>query len=176
MSNGLRNHRHMKRTPRIGARSVRRDPALDREAEEILAIVRTLWKDLLRNPYAEAEQAGVTGPQITVMAYLVSRGAMTLTELSRSLGMSHSSASGIVDRLEARGLVRRTEDTTDRRRTSIEVTEAVRRYVRELEEGPAARLARALESAPPAQRAAISRGLRSLRDLLASHEGYRAQR
>jgi len=166
----------VKRTPAIGARSFRRDPALEREAEDILAMVRTLWKDLVRNPYAEAEQAGVTGPQITVMACLVGRGAMTLTELSRSLGMSHSSASGIVDRLEARGLVRRTEDAGDRRRTSIEVTEAVRRYVRELEEGPSARLARALESVTPAQRAAISKGMRLLRDLLASHEGYRAQR
>lgn len=166
----------MKRTPSISARSFRRDPALEREAEDILAIVRTLWKDLLRNPYAEAEHAGVTGPQITVMACLVRRGAMTLTDLSRTLGMSHSSASGIVDRLEARGLVRRTEDAGDRRRTSIEVTDAVRRYVRELEEGPSARLARALASAPPAQRAAITKGLGLLRDLLTSHEGYRARR
>jgi DNA-binding MarR family transcriptional regulator len=67
----------------------------------------------------------MTGPQITVMACLVSRGPMTLTELSRWLGMSHSSASGIVDRLQVRGLLRRTEGATDRRRTSIEVTEAV---------------------------------------------------
>ena len=169
-------HRSMTPTSSTGTRSRRRDPALEREAENILALVRTLWKDLLRNPYAEAEQAGVTAPQITVLACLVRRGAMTLTDLSRSLGMSHSSASGIVDRLESRGLVRRSEDTRDRRRTSIEVTEAVRRYVRELDEGPSGRLARALESAPPAHRAAIGRGLRLLRDLLASNEGSRRQR
>ena len=165
-------------TPRspIGARPRRRDPALEREADDILALVRTLWKNLLRNPYAEAEQAGVTGPQIVVMACLVRNGAMTLTDLSRTLGMSHSSASGIVDRLESRGLVRRSEDTTDRRRTSIEVTDSVRRYVRELDEGPSGRLARALESAPPADRAAIGKGLRLLRDLLASNEGTRSRR
>src|SRR5262245_15792829 len=104
-----------------------RDPLLRREAEEILAAVRTLWKDLIRNPHADAEQYGMTGPQVTVMACLVGKGTMTLTELSRSLGMSHSSASGIVDRLESKGLVRRTEDARDRRRTSIDVTEAVRR-------------------------------------------------
>ena len=147
-------------------RHMKRRPSLAREAEEILAAVRGLWKALLRNPSADAEQAGMTGPQVTVMACLVRRGPMTLTELSRTLGMSHSSASGIVDRLQARGLVRRTEDASDGRRTPIEVTDAVRRYVRELEEGPSGRLVRLLEAATPAQRAAIKKGLGLLSDLL----------
>ena len=146
----------------------RQDSALRQQAEEILATVRALWRDLLRNPYADAEQHGMTGPQITVMACLVSKGPMTLTELSRSLGMSHSSASGIVDRLQARGLLRRTEDATDRRRTSIQVTEAVQRYVHELEAGPSGRLVEALGNATPAQRAAITKGLELLSRFLGS--------
>lgn len=159
----------MKASARRGIESVRRqDSALRQQAEEILATVRALWRDLLRNPYADAEQHGMTGPQITVMACLVGKGPMTLTELSRSLGMSHSSASGIVDRLQARGLVRRTEDATDRRRTSIEVTEAVQRYVRELEVGPSGRLVEALGNATPAQRAAVTKGLDLLCRLLGS--------
>lgn len=153
--------------PRV--RSTHRSPALQREAEQILATIRGLWRDLLRNPYADAEQYGMTGPQVTVMASLVSRGPITLTELSRALGMSHSTASGIVDRLQSRGLVRRTTDAADRRRTSIEVTEAVRRYVRELEEGPSGRLVKLLATATPSQRAAIKKGLELLRDLLDPH-------
>ena len=146
----------------------RQDPALIAEAEEILAHVRALRRDLLRNPFADAERSGLTGPQVTVMASLVSRGPMTLTELSRTLGMSHSTASGIVDRLQAQGLVRRTPDATDRRRTQITVTEPVTRYVRELEEGPSGRLAAALKSASPDQRRAIQQGLSLLRELLQS--------
>jgi len=146
----------------------RHDPALMRQAEDILATVRTLSKDLFRNPFAEAEQSGITGPQITVMACLVTKGPLTLTELSRSLGMSHSTASGIVDRLQHRGLLRRTEDAVDRRRTSIAVTEGVSRYVRELEAGPAGRLAAGLAKATPAQRAAIKNGLQLLRNLVAA--------
>jgi DNA-binding MarR family transcriptional regulator len=166
----------MSKTEPVGGRSPRRDPVLQREADDILATVRMLWKDLLRNPYADAAQRGMTGPQVTVMTRLVAKGPTTLTELSRSLGMSHSSASGIVDRLESRGLVRRAEDTIDRRRTSIEVTDAVRRYVRELEEGPAGRLARALGSATPVQRAAIHKGLKLLRGLLDSSGARRTRR
>jgi DNA-binding MarR family transcriptional regulator len=148
----------------------RHDPALMRQADDILATVRTLWKDLLRNPFADAEQSGITGPQITVMACLVTKGPMTLTELSRSLGMSHSTASGIVDRLQHRGLLRRAEDAVDRRRTSIAVTEGVNRYVRELEAGPAGRLAKGLAKATPAQREAIKKGLQLLCDLLGSRQ------
>src|SRR5262245_53984457 len=148
--------------------SVRRG-TLVREAEGILATIRLLWRDLLRNPYADAEAFGMTGPQVTVMACLATRGPITLTELSRTLGMSHSTASGIVDRLEARGLVRRSADASDRRRTLIEVTDAVRRYVSELEEGPAGRVVRALETATPADRATIRRGLELLRRLVGVH-------
>ena len=143
-----------------------RDPTLIEEADEMLAHVRALWRALVRNPFGEAEQHGLTGPQVTLMACLVTRGPLTVTELSRTVGMTHSTASGIVDRLQARGLVRRTPDASDRRRTRIAVTEKVARYVRELEVGPAGRLAAALESASPAERRAIRRGLTLLRDAL----------
>ncbi|MGH2354920.1 MAG: MarR family winged helix-turn-helix transcriptional regulator [Chloroflexota bacterium] len=136
------------------------------EAEEILAHIRALRRDVLRNPFADAERSGLTGPQVTVMACLVLRGPLTLTELSRELGMSHSTASGIVDRLQARGLVRRTPDATDRRRTRITVTEQVDDYVHELEGGPPGRLAGALARASPDQRRAIRDALRLLRELL----------
>jgi MarR family transcriptional regulator, organic hydroperoxide resistance regulator len=101
-----------------------------------------------------------------LIASLVSRGPMMLTELSRTLGMSHSTASGIVDRLASRGLLQRTRDAADKRRTRIVVTDKVTRYVRELEAGPAARLATALAAATPEQRRGIANGLELLRDLL----------
>jgi len=100
------------------------------------------------------------------MACLVGRGPMTLTELSRTLSMSHSTASGIVDRLQARGLLDRGEHTTDRRRTTITVTGTVSDYVRQLETGPAGRLAAAFERASPRQRCDIIKGLKTLRKLL----------
>ncbi len=144
----------------------RRDPALVREAEEILAHIRALWRDLFRNPFDEAKESGLTGPQVSLLACLVARGPMTLTDLSRVLGMTHSTASGIVDRLQARGLVRRSRDAADRRRTTITVTDTVSRYVRELEAGPAGRVVAALHHGSADQRRAIRRGLKLLRTLL----------
>jgi DNA-binding MarR family transcriptional regulator len=71
----------------------------------------------------------------------------TLTELSRTLNMSHSTSSGIADRLHQRGLLERRDDAADRRRTAIAVTDSVTQYVRQLEAGPAGRLVAALEKA-----------------------------
>src|SRR5262245_21436439 len=159
----------MKHTePQPADRSTRSRRSLQHDADEILATVRTLWRDLFRNPTADAQESGITGPQVAVMACLVRRGPMTLTELSRTLGMSHSSASGIVDRLQARGLLRRTEDARDARRSPIEVTDNVRRYVRDLEDGPSGRMMRVLIGATPAERRAINKGLTLLVDLLRS--------
>lgn len=144
----------------------RREPTIAAQAEEILVVIRALRRDLLRNPAEDADQARLTGPQVSVMACLVSKGPTTLTEVSRTLGMNHSTASGIVDRLQARGLVRRTLDAADRRQTRIVVTDRVTRYVHELQVGPAGRLARALGKASPAERQAIADGLRLLSRLL----------
>ncbi len=152
---------HRKGKPRLG-----HDPALVREAEEAFALIDTLRRQLFHSPFDEARDAGLTGPQVRVMASLVNRGAMTLTQLSRTMGMSHSTVSGIVDRLQARGLVRRSPDAADRRRTAIAVTDMVTRYVHELEAGPASRLVAALADASSSQRRAVARGLTTLRRLL----------
>ncbi len=155
-----------RKRPRKRASTRRHDPAVIRAAEETLAHIDALRRALFHSPFDEARQAGLTGPQVRLMASLVARGAMTLTELSRALGMSHSTASGIVDRLQARGLVRRSPDARDRRRTTITVTDQVSRYVHELEAGPASRLVAVLAAATPGQRRLIGSGLRALRNLL----------
>jgi DNA-binding MarR family transcriptional regulator len=135
------------------------------EADAIVGQLRLLRRDLLRNPYADAAAHGLTGPQVTVMTLLVTKGPITVTEASRWLRMSHSTVSGIIDRLEARGLVRRTTDIKDRRRTVVAVTQDVHRYVSELRDGPP-RLLSALRAATPGQRAAIKKGLTLLCKLL----------
>lgn len=142
------------------------DPAIAAEAEEITAEVRALRRELQRHPAEEGEKAGVTGPQRSVIACLVARGPMTLMDISATLGMGHSTASGIVDRLESRGFVRRTADATDRRRTRISVTAKITGYVSRLEMGPFGRLAQGLSTTSAEDRRAIRTGLRLLRELL----------
>ena len=149
-------------------------PDIVRQAADTVAQVRTLWRELFRNPFSEAQEHGLTGPQVTLLATLVSRGPMALTELSRALGMSHSTASGIVDRLQARGLIERTQDPDDRRRSVLRVTERVRQYVGKLELGPSGRVASALARGTAAERRMIRDAFATLARLLEQEGGKSA--
>lgn len=59
-------------------------------------------------------------------------GGVSQIELSRQLLMHRSNVTGLVDRLEKRGLVRRQEVPGDRRAYCVELTEAGRGVMREI--------------------------------------------
>jgi DNA-binding MarR family transcriptional regulator len=141
---------------------------------EIAAAAMELERDLravrqiLRRPLeAEIARGRLTGPQQSAMQALVQSGAMSLKDLSRELGLAHSTVSGIVDRLQSRGLVEREPDHADRRISKITASDLVREYVRKtipaLETNP---LAQALRSATPSERKQVREGVRILRELL----------
>jgi predicted transcriptional regulator len=68
---------------------------------------------------SEISRGELTTSQLNVMMELVSEDGFSLKELSIRLNLSHSTVSGIVDRLEARGFVVRKQDASDGRFTRI---------------------------------------------------------
>jgi DNA-binding MarR family transcriptional regulator len=122
----------------------------------------------LRKPLSAAIAGGeLTAPQRAIMAILVRSNGSSLKELSKQAGLAHSTVSGIVDRLEKRGMVARKADDSDGRFSRIVVTEVVREFVRDkLPELAIQPLLGALERASPAQRKKIVDGLRTLRAAL----------
>lgn len=135
-----------------------------REAAEIASYLRDLSHRYVAAP-AEADKArsGLTNPQITAITILYDRGPLSLKDLSNAAGLSHSTVSGIVDRLERRGLVLRSVEPSDRRVSRIEVTDEVNLYVREqLEREQVGRLLPILEAFTRDERRAIREGLRLL--------------
>lgn len=64
-----------------------------------------------------------TLPRFDVMAALYRRrDGVTMSELSRMLLVSNGNATAVVDRLEADGMVRRTQSETDRRTVYVAMT------------------------------------------------------
>ena len=59
-------------------------------------------------------------------------GGLSQVELSRQLIMHRSNATGLIDRLETRGLVKRTENDADRRAYVVVLTPAGRRLLQEV--------------------------------------------
>ena len=143
-------------TRQLGAQAER----IDRDLARI--------RHLLRKP-AEAEfaQAGLTVPQTALMRAVVTQNGVSLKDLSRQLSLAHSTVSGIVDRLETRGMLVRRPDAADGRITRIhpapEVTEFLRTRFPALTRGP---LEAALRRAKPSERGVIEQALHRLLQLL----------
>src|SRR5437764_12244802 len=71
--------------------------------------------------------------QFNILNLLCGRpGGCTQSELSRSLIMHRSNVTGLVDRLEARGLVQRRDSAKDRRAYRVILTGAGRKLVRQI--------------------------------------------
>lgn len=122
----------------------------------------------LRGPLeAEFASGGLTGPQRLVMEHVTRLGGVSLKELSANVSLAHSTVSGIVDRLEARGFVVRHKDKKDGRATVIEASAKVCDFLSnrmpELALGP---LFKVLDAATESDRATVVRGLRKLRTLV----------
>jgi DNA-binding MarR family transcriptional regulator len=136
-------------------------------AQAIVGSLRALRQDLVRRGRAGFARSGLTAAQLSVISLLAARESMTLTDLSRELALGHSTLSGIVDRLQARGIVQRTPSPEDRRYTRIALTDDARRHGAALsEDGPGERLVAALAEATPEERRTISEGLALLRRLV----------
>jgi DNA-binding MarR family transcriptional regulator len=122
----------------------------------------------LRRPLeSEIAKGGLTVPQTAVMRVVVSRHGLSLKDLSREVSLAHSTVSGIVDRLERRGMIERRADAEDGRTSRIYPTAVVAEFVRKriprLSRGP---LETALQRATMTERASIGKALRRLRELL----------
>lgn len=138
-----------------------------REAEEMADSVQALRRLLLRSFDTDIVKSGLTVPQMNALEELSREDGLSLKELSGRMGLSHSTVSGIVDRLQRRGFVGRTPDPKDRRYSRIFLSKGIRDYVRE--EVPSRRLypfLKALELASVEERTQILEGVRILRRFL----------
>lgn len=136
-------------------------------AEQIDRDLRAIRQRLRQPVESEFSRGELTGTQRSVMQALVHSSGLSLHELSRRMGLAHSTLSGVVDRLQQRGLVRRKTDGRDRRISRILPSKSVQDFMRDtlprLEIHP---LIEALRHANPQERAAIRQGLEILRRLL----------
>jgi DNA-binding MarR family transcriptional regulator len=134
------------------------------EIEQHLTAIR---QEIRRPVEAEFAKGGLTGPQRTIMQALVHSDGLSLKELTTRVGLAHSTVSGIVDRLEKRGLLERQPNLNDRRHTRIVVSAVVRDFMEKRYPILAAHpLFDALRLANSVERHAIVTGILTLRKLV----------
>ncbi|HYM83727.1 MAG TPA: MarR family transcriptional regulator [Candidatus Dormibacteraeota bacterium] len=98
-----------------------------------------------------------------VLSTLEADGPTSMSHLAETLDVSVASATGIVDRMERRGLVARRHDTSDRRVVLVELTSAGREVFRDLPARRREHLARLLSELSDDELGAFLVGVRALR-------------
>ena len=134
------------------------DDAVDELTEEITSLVYSLghsW-DAFWDARVRELDVGLTGRQAT--ALWMTREPLSMGELSTRMSCDPSSATGIVDRLERKGLVTRAADENDRRAKRVQLTPEGRRLLRRIE--------RTVMASRPSIAALTDAERRDLRDLL----------
>lgn len=105
---------------------------LDRIVETIIYLT-TEGRRLAREQCA---RYGITATQLNVIKMLDEIGDLSLSRLSSLIKANNSTVTGIVDRMERDGLVRREQSEDDRRVWMIKLTERGRRLAREIDIAP----------------------------------------
>ncbi len=93
-----------------------------RTVQETSWLVLDLAQRLERGFASRAAEFGLSGAQAKVLLALQSEEALPMRVLARELGFDPSNLTGLVDRLEEKGLIERRPDAADRRIKAIAVT------------------------------------------------------
>lgn len=106
----------------------------------------------------DCEVADLSLRQLTAL-YLIREESGTLGQLARRMMVTPAVVTGIVDRLERHGYVRRVEDAVDRRRVQLELTEAGLAASVSVEESLTSEIAQHIAKLPEQQRQCLQEGL-----------------
>jgi DNA-binding MarR family transcriptional regulator len=99
----------------------------------VLAALRRIVRAIDLHSRHLMDQFGVTGPQLVALQELARLGEVPVGLLARQVHVSHPTMTGILDRLERRGLITRVRDERDRRRMNVTATDRGRQI---LEQAP----------------------------------------
>jgi DNA-binding MarR family transcriptional regulator len=139
---------------------------LEELARSIRPIIGTLKHrgpppGMFEEAFCEGELGPRHGPVLMAIAF---EGQLSVSELAERLDLSLSTTSLLVGELSRAGLVSRTEDDRDRRRTLVALADGYREAAEEWLQARLTPLRRTLERLSPEARAGFLKGWRILRD------------
>lgn len=112
----------------------------------------------------------ITAPQLICLYSLSRKDGMMLSNLAKEVSLGISTANGIVDRLEAKGLLTRTRGTTDRRRVMLSLTQGGRELAKAAPALLQDKLADSLRQLPDLEQAAIAFSLERVVELMEAEQ------
>jgi DNA-binding MarR family transcriptional regulator len=109
----------------------------------------------------------LTAPQLVCLRALALTEARTPSALAREAALSQATVTGILDRMERRGLVHRQRDEKDRRKVILQVSDKGRELLHNAPPPLQERFAHRLAELPEQEQKEIDRVLRRIADMMA---------
>jgi len=127
--------------------------------KEVMDAIKQIMDDQFKH-------MNLTVPQGILIGALLCDGEMKISDLSEKLGLSNSTVSGIVDRLEKQGIVRRTRSKSDRRVVHVNVTCEFKKIAKKHFDEAEKRLGELINEANSEELDAILKGLELLKKIV----------
>jgi DNA-binding MarR family transcriptional regulator len=102
---------------------------MTRQTQQVADYLHSAAIHLLRRASEQDRTAGLSAARLSALSVVVFRGPLTLGELAAAEAVRSATMTGIVNGLEAEGLVRRRPHTRDGRAVLIEATAKGRRLL-----------------------------------------------
>lgn len=139
-----------------------RDVPVTGDAAPVFASLRRLVHALHSASRETEQRLGLTGAQLFVLTQLGATPSLSINALAERTMTHQSTVSVVVRRLVQRKLVRKVRAPDDARRVELTLTAAGAALIRKAPEAVQARLARAIDALPAAERHALASGLAKL--------------
>ncbi len=134
--------------------------------DSILTSLRKITRAIDLHSRQLAKAYSLTGPQVVCLRRLLANEPTLPSVLSKEVSLSQGTITGILDRLEARGLVERARDTDDRRRVNIKLTEKGREVAKSAPRPLQDKFLESLTELPEENRQIIASVLRQIVDMM----------
>lgn len=133
---------------------------------KILRLLKEIGRSLKHSMTQQFKNLNLTGPQGMLLGILSHHGKMKISDLGEKIGLSNSTVSGIVDRLEKRGLIERIRSEEDRRVVYVDVTEEFKKDHKNHHYQVEKKFQDDINSATPEEINTIVKGLETLKKVI----------
>lgn len=137
-------------------------------------VVSKLFKEVMllirQNMLKGFEDTGMTAPQSMVIGTLSKFGRMKVSELSEKLGLTNSTVSGIIDRLEKQGMAERERSKEDKRVVYVSMTAKFEEVHKDFHKKMEENLENMINRGTPEDISKIIDGFNALKRLLSSQQ------
>jgi DNA-binding MarR family transcriptional regulator len=142
----------------------------DKMVADIIDNIRRVIQVVNEYSKKAERETGLTGPQLWVIKIVAESAPIRVSDLARSMYLHPATVVGILDRLEARGVVKRTRSAEDRRVVEIELTPLGRNIAANAPEVAQGLLVKGLEPLSERKLLGMGNALRQLAMILGAHE------